>query len=82
MMARFKNSRKSRLMDSQGRFDLLPGETVSINPVPRDIQSLVRRGFLVELKDRKPAKKDEPGPKLPNADTQKPQQKFGEAKKG
>jgi hypothetical protein len=69
-------------MDSQGRFNLLPGETMTLNPIPKDIQGLIKRGFLVELKDRKTPKKQESGAGAANAAPQKLAQANSKAKQG
>ena len=52
-MVTLKNHRPVRLIDSKGRFDLKPGETVSFSSVPKDLKSLVDNGYLMEVKKKK-----------------------------
>lgn len=56
-MVKLKNTRKVRLIDGKGRFDLKPGDTVSFTEVPKDLKNLVSKGFLKEIKPKpKPEK--------------------------
>jgi len=55
---------------------------MTLNPIPKDIQGLIKRGFLVELKDRKTPKKQESGASAPDAAPQKPAQANSKAKQG
>lgn len=58
-MVKLKNHRPVRLIDSKGRFDLKPGETVSFSTVPKDLKGLVINGFLLEVKSKKKAPSSE-----------------------
>jgi len=51
-MIKLKNPRKVRLIDSNGLFDLKPGETITLNSIPESIQKLVKKGLLKEVKPR------------------------------
>jgi len=51
-MIKLKNHRPVRLIDSKGRFDLKPGETVSFSTIPKDLKGLVRKGYLLEVKSK------------------------------
>ena len=58
-MIKLKNHRPVRLIDSQGRFDLKPGETVSFSTIPKDLKGLVKNGFLLEVKPKQKASSPE-----------------------
>jgi len=51
-MIKLKNPRKVRLIDSNGLFDLKPGETITLNSIPESIQKLVKKGLLKEMKPK------------------------------
>ena len=51
-MIKLKNPRKVRLIDSNGLFDLKPGETITLPSIPESIQKLVKKGLLKEVKPR------------------------------
>jgi len=57
-MVRLKNPRETRLIDGQGRFDLRPGETVTMSSIPKDVTDLIHRGYLIVLGEKKAVKSD------------------------
>jgi len=83
-MIKLKNPRKVRLIDSNGLFDLKPGETITLNSIPESIQKLVKKGLLKEMKPKvkvetkaevkEKVEKSQPGPRTKNP---KPSTKKG-----
>lgn len=78
-MVKLKNTRKVRLIDGNGRFDLKPGDTVSFTEVPYDLKTLVSKGILKEIKPKvKPEKeKKQVEPNNPKVGDQKKQKAKG-----
>lgn len=76
MMIKLKNPRKVRLIDSNGLFDLKPGETITLPSIPESIQKLVKKGLLKEVKPKVKAEVKENTPE-PSTKAQAPTFKKG-----